>query len=90
MADESYWTWKAASQTPSFEALPSGCFKGTEQQFYSLSPGMRREILRDHQRREKAAYADLVMSKFDDAEHADRREQRGRAAEVNAKAKERL
>lgn len=90
MADESYWTWKAASPTPAFGALPTGCFKGTEQQFYSLSPGMRREILRDHRHREKATYADLVMSKFDDAEHADRRAQRSRAAEVNAKAKEQL
>ena len=90
MADESYWTWKAASPTPTFGELPAGCFKGTQQQFESLSPGMRREILRDHQRREKAKYADLVMSKFEDAEHADRREQRNRAAEVNAKAREAL
>lgn len=90
MSEESYWTYKSSFQTPSFDALPVGCFKGTQKQFESLSPGMRREILRDHQRREKAKYADLGMSKFDAAEHVDRREQKQRAAEVNAKAKERL
>lgn len=90
MADESYWTYKSSFPTPAFEALPAGCFKGTQKQFESLSPGMRKEIVRDFKRREKAAYADLVMSKFEDAEHITKREQLQRAAEVNAKAKEQL
>lgn len=90
MADESYWTYKASIPTPGFDALPAGCFKGTQQQFESLSPGMRKEIVRDFKRREKAAYADLVMDTYDRFEHADRREQRDRAAEVNAKAREQL
>ena len=47
MADESYWTYKAASSTPTYEqAWMSKVFNGTEQQWYSLSPGMRREIIR--------------------------------------------
>lgn len=45
-ADESYWTYKAASRTPTVNDLPKGAFKGTQEQFESLSPGMRREIER--------------------------------------------
>lgn len=46
MADESYWTYKAASPTPLYEEVFDWIFKGTQQQWYSLSPGMRREIVR--------------------------------------------
>ncbi len=46
MADESYWTYKAATPTPSYAEAWSKGFNGTEQQWYSLSPGMRREIIR--------------------------------------------
>lgn len=90
MTDESYWTYKSSFPTPSFDALPSGCFHGTQAQFESLSPGMRREILRDFRRRGKETYADLVMSVWDREEREVRREQKWRAAEVNAKARERL
>lgn len=49
MADESYWMYKAASSTPTYEkAWVIGAFNGTEQQWYSLSPGMRREIVRQN------------------------------------------
>lgn len=47
MADEAYWTYKAGSATPSYEqAWFAGVFSGTEAQWHSLSPGMRREIVR--------------------------------------------
>jgi hypothetical protein len=46
MSNEKYWTYQASSPTPSFDDLPVGCFGGTEEQFYQLSPGMRREIVR--------------------------------------------
>lgn len=53
MSEETYWSWKPSSPTPSFAELPEGCFKGTQKHFESLSPGMRREILRSFQHREK-------------------------------------
>jgi len=47
MADEAYWMYKAASLTPTYgEAWTLRAFNGTEQQWNSLSPGMRREIVR--------------------------------------------
>lgn len=42
---ESYWSTKAPP-TPTVTDLPPGAFKGTEKDFSSLSPGMRREIER--------------------------------------------
>lgn len=90
MADESYWTYKSTIPTPSFASLPAGCFNGTQKQFESLSPGMRKEILRDFKRREKERYGELVMETWDRQEHAVRRDRKQRAAEVNAKAKELL
>ncbi len=45
-ADEKYWTYKPASRTPSVSDLPKGAFKGTQEEFSRLSPGMRREIER--------------------------------------------
>ena len=48
MADESYWTYKAASPTPSYEEAWTLGFNGTEQQWASLSPGMRREIVKSY------------------------------------------
>lgn len=90
MADENYWAYKSDTPTPSYDCLPAGCFKGTQKQFESLSPGMRREILRDFKRREKERYGDLVMGAWDQQEHAVRLDQKQRAAEVNAKARELL
>jgi hypothetical protein len=90
MSDENYWTYKSSFPTPSFEGLPAGCFKGTQKQFESLSPGMRREILRDFQRREKKRYGDMVMQARDQQEHEVRREQKQHAAEINAKARKQL
>lgn len=47
MADEAYWTYKASSPTPTYEqAWMLGAFNEIKEQWYSLSPGMRREILR--------------------------------------------
>jgi hypothetical protein len=43
MADESYWTYKAATPTP---AEPPAGSKLTLRDWHSLSPGMRREIAR--------------------------------------------
>lgn len=52
MADEAYWTYRAGSPTPSHsEAIELGAFSGTEAQWTSLSPGMRREIVRSSTRR---------------------------------------
>lgn len=90
VADESYWTWKAATPCPLFEELPGGCFKGSKQQFESLPPGMRREILRDFKRQQQKRYGDLVLATYERSERDVRREQKQRAAEVNAKARERL
>lgn len=90
MSDETYWLWKAASPTPSFAGLPEGCFRGTQKQFESLSPGMRREILRDFRRREKERYDRLVLQTWDDVEHADKRQMLDRKADVQIKARERL
>ena len=53
MADESYWTWKAATPTPTLdEAIWSGAIPAntTEKEWYKLSPGMRREIVRAKQK----------------------------------------
>jgi len=54
MADDSYWTYKAASPTPSVEeAIAAGAINATttEAQWCKLSPGMRREVVRSHERR---------------------------------------
>lgn len=50
MADERYWTYRSATPTPTFFELPSGVFSGTQKQWESLSPGMRREIFRSWKR----------------------------------------
>ena len=53
MSDETYWTYKAASLTPSFEdAQACGAVSPsmTEDSWHQLSPGMRREIVRQHLR----------------------------------------
>ena len=49
MADESYWTYKAAKPTPSLEeAIACGAVgeQTTEEDWHKLSPGMRREVVR--------------------------------------------
>jgi len=49
MADESYWEYKSASPTPSLlDAKWIGAIRAdaTEEDWYKLSPGMRREIVR--------------------------------------------
>jgi len=49
MADEYYWTYQAASPTPTYqEALDAGAINPstTESGWHSLTPGMRREIVR--------------------------------------------
>lgn len=54
MADEWYWTYKAATKTPTHaEALALGAIRSdmTEEQWRSLTPGMRREIVRSHLKR---------------------------------------
>lgn len=55
MADESYWTWKASTPTPSYDAavLAGAITPDTmsESGWHSLTPGMRREIVRNAERR---------------------------------------
>jgi hypothetical protein len=55
MADESYWSYRASSPTPEYSEVPEGAFKGSEKEWYALSPGMRREIVRSFNRRSKNA-----------------------------------
>lgn len=54
MADEAYWEYKASSSTPSLlDAKWIGAIKPetTEEEWYKLSPGMRREIVRARTRK---------------------------------------
>lgn len=58
MADERYWTYQAGSPTPAYVQVPVEVFRGTQAQWEALSPGMRREIVREftkRKQREKAA-----------------------------------
>ena len=51
MADENYWTYKPSSPTPSFlEAKECGAIGDNTLpgDWYKLSPGMRREIVRQY------------------------------------------
>ena len=52
MADEPYWTYRAATPTPSYtDAVHAGAVNPatmTEAGWQSLTPGMRREIVRTH------------------------------------------
>ncbi len=56
---ESYWSHKAPP-TPTVNELPPGAFSGTQRDFESLSPGMRREIKR-------AAELEAIKQKTRDA-----------------------
>jgi hypothetical protein len=47
-------------------------------------------LARAREGRKRRDYADLVLRAWDDQEHAEKRDQKQRAAEVNAKAKEQL
>jgi len=54
MADEWYWAYQTATKTPTHaEALALGAIRSdmTEEQWRSLTPGMRREIVRSHLKR---------------------------------------
>jgi hypothetical protein len=56
MADEEYWTYKASTPTPSWiDAIWCGAIssKTTENEWYQLSPGMRREIVRSKEKAKK-------------------------------------
>lgn len=46
MADEAYWTYRSGIPTPDFADVPAVMFNGTRKNWESLSPGMRREIVR--------------------------------------------
>lgn len=48
-----YWTYQAPP-TPKLSDLPPGTFGGDTDAWESLSPGMRREIARQAQRRERS------------------------------------
>ena len=48
---KSFWTYQACEPTPTVNDLPAGTFNGTQDQWETLTPGMRREILRDANRR---------------------------------------
>ena len=43
---KSFWSYQSDTPTPRVEDLPPGAFKGTQDDFEKLSPGMRREIAR--------------------------------------------
>ena len=47
--NERYWSYRAP-RPPTVGELPAGAFKGTQEQFSQLSPGMRREIQRQAER----------------------------------------
>lgn len=54
MADESYWTYKTSYRTPTLsEAIEVGAIsaKTTDKEWHQLSPGMRREIVRQATRK---------------------------------------
>jgi hypothetical protein len=51
----SFWTYQASTPTPDFDDLPAGCFAGDRDGWESLTPGMRREIVRLHQKGRAAA-----------------------------------
>lgn len=54
MAGESYWTYQAATATPTLaEAIEAGAIRPdtTEAAWLSLTPGMRREIVRTAKKR---------------------------------------
>lgn len=58
MADEWYWTYKAATPTPSYaEALACGAISSamSENGWHSLTTGMRREIVRAKLKADKAS-----------------------------------
>jgi len=42
---KNFWSYQAG-RVPRVDDLPPGAFKGTQEQFEQLSPGMRREIER--------------------------------------------
>jgi hypothetical protein len=43
---KSFWSYQSDFPTPTVADLPAGSFNGTQEDFETLSPGMRREILR--------------------------------------------
>jgi hypothetical protein len=51
---ESYWTYKSPP-IPEIKDLPEKTFMGTEQEWESLSPGMRRTIYNEAMKRLKKA-----------------------------------
>lgn len=62
---ESYWEYKSGP-IPTFEGLDPGVFKGTQKQWESLSPGMRQEIVRSHEKQAaKSVNAPDNSSPFD-------------------------
>jgi len=70
-----FWTWRPSSPTPSLEeAVAAGAIKAgtSEEKWHSLTPGMRREIVRDARRR----YAALVLQKADEMAADDKRDER--------------
>jgi hypothetical protein len=77
MSGEKYWTYQSSFPTPSFEELPEGCFGGTEAQWFQLSPGMRREIVRS-------------FKKLPDYERLQRQAVTTKKAETQIKAREAL
>lgn len=45
-ASDGFWTYQASEPTPDFTEVPPDTFNGTRKEWESLSPGMRREIVR--------------------------------------------
>jgi hypothetical protein len=42
----SFWSYQVSDATPDFDDVPSDVFAGTRDGWESMSPGMRREIMR--------------------------------------------
>jgi hypothetical protein len=57
-----FWSYQASETTPHVSELPEGTFKGTQQEFEQLSPGMRREIARQAKRSAKDMATDPPVS----------------------------
>jgi hypothetical protein len=48
---KSFWSYQSEKPTPRVEHLPEGTFKGNQDDWERLSPGMRREIHRQAMRK---------------------------------------
>lgn len=92
---EKYWTYQAGD-IPEVDDLPPGTFRGTEKDWQSLSPGMRREIYRQAMKTVTIAVdaptppQRELFDSIGSAAREQRRVARDRKAEVEQAARARL